>query len=261
MIDKIYITRHGFRSLWTLGYNARSETGIPKDEALTEYGEAQSLELANYLSALPLNERPTAIFSSPYYRCLQTARPISKALNIPVYVEHGLSEWRSELLRTGLHHPHLPASTLKGYFPEIDDTWAPVWLPSRNGENIELLHDRMAGFTETFIPEVERRLPEEKHARILLISHAAPIIGLARHLLGDRELPLRPGCCSLTEAVPKKDGGWTATALGDGTHLSEAMSDWRQWGFEDYVKGYGKDHPDMSEIVVDETAGSQLGRS
>jgi hypothetical protein len=72
---------------------------------------------------------------------------------------------------------------------------------------------------------LERRLPAEKHARILLISHAAPITGAVRHLLGDRELPFRPGCCSLTEIVPEKDGGWEAKTLGGGAHLNEALSD------------------------------------
>jgi transcription factor C subunit 7 len=132
------------------------------------------------------------------------------------------------------------ASTMQGYFPEVEDTWAPVWFPSRNGENIEQIHNRMAEFMEAFLPEVERRLPAEKHARILLISHAAPIIGTVRHLLGDREHSFRPGCCSLTEIVPKKNGGWEAKMLGGGAHLNEALSDWRQWGFENLKAGYGK---------------------
>jgi len=58
---------------------------------------------------LPQDERPTAIFSSPYCipylfslsliflipdhsdRCLQTVQPTAKALNLPIYVEHGPS--------------------------------------------------------------------------------------------------------------------------------------------------------------------------
>jgi transcription factor C subunit 7 len=170
------------------------------------------------------------------------------------------------------------ASTMQRHFPEVEDTWAPVWFPSRNGENIEQIHNRMSGFMEAFLPEVERRLPAEKHARILLISHAAPIIGIVRHLLRDREHPFRPGCCSLTEIDQKKDGGWEAKTLGGGTHLTEVLSDWRQWGFENLGAGYGKvsrrshstskipfilrfyvqDHPNMSEIIVDKTSGSQL---
>ena len=69
--------------------------------------QAQAQELADYFSSLPKEEQPTAIFSSPYCeystlqsgvllfqvvfsdRCLQTAKPVAIALNIPIYVEHG----------------------------------------------------------------------------------------------------------------------------------------------------------------------------
>ena len=77
-----------------------------------------------------------------------------------------------------------------------------------------------------------------KHQRILLVSHAAPIIGLARVLVGDRTLPLRIGTCSITELKPKDAssnavGNWVATKLGDGSHLKEGAS--RDWGLEDAV--------------------------
>jgi len=259
MIEKIYIARHGFRQGWLdeSWFDINNKTGIPKDDPLADYGEAQSLELARHISGLPLEERPTAIFSSPYYRCLQTAKPISQGLGVPIYVEHGLSEWRSTLLRTGLHPAHVPVSTVRTYFPEIDDLWVSVWYPSRNGENTEHLHNRMVGFTDVFLSEVEQRLPVEKHARILFVSHAAPIVALARSLVGDKDLPFRPGCCSLTEIVPK-DGGWAVAVLGGGAHLSETSKDWRPWGFVDLESNYGKNHPDISEIQMDDTAGCQV---
>lgn len=140
-----------------------------------------------------------------------------------------------------MHQSLLPASTLQTWFPQIDQTWPSVWQLSRNGENVELLHNRMADFAKVFLPEVERRLPPEQHTRILLVTHAAPIIGFVRHLVGDRNLSVRPGCCSLTELVPKMDGGWAVTVLADGAHLSAASRvDWRQWGFEDHGCDYGK---------------------
>jgi transcription factor C subunit 7 len=97
----------------------------------------------------------------------------------------------------------------------------------------------MVGFTDVFLSEVEQRLPVEKHARILLVSHAAPVVALARGLVGDKDLPFRPGCCSLTEIVPK-DGGWAVAVLGGGAHLSETSTDWRPWGFVDLESNYGK---------------------
>ena len=99
------------------------------------------------------------------------------------------------------------------------------------------LHDRSYEVLRALIPTVEHKYGG-KHQRILLVSHAAPIIGLARVLVGDRTLPLRIGTCSITELKPKDAssnavGNWVATKLGDGSHLKEGAS--RDWGLEDAV--------------------------
>jgi hypothetical protein len=80
--------------------------------------------------------------------------------------------------------------------------------------------------------------------RILLVSHAATTIALARALLGNRTLALRVGCCSLTEmkrlpgASDKVSGGWEGLKMADGAHLKEGAS--RDWGFEDIVIANGE---------------------
>lgn len=90
------------------------------------------------------------------------------------------------------------------------------------------MHDRSGAFLEALVPEVERRFhaaaaAEGKgaggHQRILLCSHAATVIALARELVGDRNMPLRIACCSLThvrrkEGAEKIVGGWEAKLLG-----------------------------------------------
>lgn len=54
---------------------ARSPTGIPTDPPLTAKGVQQSKELAEHLAAIdPPIDR---IYSSPFYRCLQTLKPFS----------------------------------------------------------------------------------------------------------------------------------------------------------------------------------------
>ncbi|KAJ6604699.1 histidine phosphatase superfamily [Mycena vulgaris] len=242
MIETIYIARHGFRMNW-INNTWKSETGLPRDPPLAAFGVTQAQELAEYFLSLPENQRPTAIFSSPYYRCLQTANPVSAALGVPIYVEHGLSEWYSPIAEgTGLH----PAPGL------------------RRGEDVHEVHARAAGFLDALVPEVERRFPEA-HARILLVSHAATTIALARALLGDRALPLRVGCASLTELVRKRDvipilGGWDARRLADGAHLKDGAS--REWGFEDIEISNGVVVADPgvpgTEAELDEPVGCQV---
>jgi hypothetical protein len=73
----------------------------------------------------------------------------------------------------------------------------------------------------------------------MLVSHAATTIALVRGLLGNRNLPVRVGCCSLTEFVRKEGndqkviGGWEVKKFVDGTHLKDGAL--RDWGFEDVV--------------------------
>lgn len=255
----------GFRLNW-LTTNWTSPTGLPRDPPLAAYGEAQAKEVAEHFSSLPENERPTAIFSSPYYRCLQTIQPTAQALNLPSYVEHGLGEWYSPVAPgTGLHPRPSAASTLKQWFPEIDPTgWSTTWYPSRRGEDVEEIHDRTDGYLSVFVPHLERVYPQ--HKVIMLVSHAATAIALTRGLLGNRKLPLRIGCCSITEFVrnEKEDwkviGGWEVRRLADGAHLEDGAS--RDWGFEDIVVANGKVIYDKGEadsmLEEDQPVGCQV---
>ncbi|KAF9531963.1 histidine phosphatase superfamily [Crepidotus variabilis] len=232
MPDKIYIARHGFRLNWITTV-WKSPTGLPRDPPLAAYGEAQAEELAKHFLSLPEDQRPTAIFSSPYYRCIQTAQPTSQHLNIPLYIEHGLSEWYSPVApSTGLHPRPSSAQSLTTYFPSINTTWSPVYYPTRKGETIEELHDRIDEFLQGFYVALIERLPEEQRKRPLFVSHAATVIALARSLVGDRELPLKVGCATLSEFVPK-EGAWKALELASGKHLAKGAD--REWGFE-YVE-------------------------
>lgn len=159
----------------------------------------------------------------------------------------GISEWYSPVVPgTGLHPRPGSATSLKSYFSEIDPEWSSVWYPSQKGEDVPEVHDRTDGFLKVFVPELERRFPG-KHKRVLLVSHAATVITLVRSLVGDRDLPLKVGCCSLSELVPKaleqrrEDkvlGVWEAKRLADGGHLEKGAS--REWGFEDIEIDAGK---------------------
>ncbi|KAG7099258.1 hypothetical protein E1B28_001121 [Marasmius oreades] len=264
MIETIYIARHGFRSNWVTN-NWNNATGLPRDPPLAAYGVTQAEELATYFLSLPEDKRPTAIFSSPYYRCLQTSKPVSDALGLPIYVEHGISEWYSPVApNSGLHPRPSSAATLTRHFPSIDpSSWSSIFFPTRKGEDVPELHQRVAHFLTDFVPEVEKIKPE--HKRILLVSHAATIIVLARVLLRDKELPLRVGTCSLTEVHRKRGseqviGGWEYGKLAEAGFLTGGVQ--RDWGMEDIVMENGKVVEDRgvpgTEHESDEPVGSQL---
>ncbi|VDB99628.1 unnamed protein product [Peniophora sp. CBMAI 1063] len=241
-VKTVYIMRHGFRLNW-LTTDWKSPTNLPRDPPLAAFGETQAKEVADYFLSLPEDERPTAIWSSPYYRCLQTIAPTAEALGIPIFIEHGLSEWYSPVEPgTGLHPRPGSAHSLQQHCAHVSpEGWQSVYLPSRHGEDVPDFHDRAADTLRALIPLAEKTLPENKHERILLMSHAATVIGLARALCGNRELPFRAGCASLTHARRKEDGvvgAFEIVTLGSGKHLKDGLQ--RDWGFEDIQIADGK---------------------
>ncbi|KAA6412089.1 MAG: phosphoglycerate mutase [Lasallia pustulata] len=81
VLTTIYLTRHGFRVNWTLNpatgeyhTNVPSPTRIPSDPPLAAYGVEQATQLAARVATL---DPPVgAVYSSPFYRCLETLRPV-----------------------------------------------------------------------------------------------------------------------------------------------------------------------------------------
>lgn len=251
--------------------------------------------MASYFLSLPADERPTAIFSSPYCpysshvanfcnksliidRCLQTAKPTSEILNLPIHIEHGLyvhshpacqippahshsrSEWFTPVRpSTGLHPRPASAQTLSKYFPTISTSYSSICYPTRTGETIEEIHERTAQFLEALIPLVSQSSGE--HEVILLVSHAATVAALVRALVGDPELPVRVGCCSLSELHLNEEentgvvGSWIAVKLVDGKHLVGGTL--RDWGFEDVTISPGEASPFKFRLV---SVGSLAGR-
>lgn len=164
----------------------------------------------------------------------------------------GLSEWYSPVAPgTGLFPRPKSAIELRTMLPEIspswntveiDPSWVSLWLPPRKGEDLAEIHARMSDFLRRFLHQIDTRLDMRHHKHVLLLSHAAPIIAMCRHLLARPELPLRVGCCTLSQFSRKHDaaGGqeasprWEAVSLASSVHLTDQAS-LRDWGFEDVV--------------------------
>ena len=74
---------------WTIDYATGTyhstyptPTGNPADPSLTAHGVRQSHELAAYLSSERFpGPKPCIVYSSPFYRCLQTIQPSVEALD------------------------------------------------------------------------------------------------------------------------------------------------------------------------------------
>ena len=163
----------------------RTPTGIPADPALASYGVRQAEQLATHLLAL----QPPAdkLYSSPYYRCLQTLAPYTTQLaerdgedKVRVTIESGLGEFYGE---ASFEHPS-PAGIeeLRRHFEHLHAEKDSIIVPSTRGESIPSLYDRVAYCLSHLIARADKDLKEPKS--ILLCTHAAAIIAIGRVLTG-----------------------------------------------------------------------------
>lgn len=98
---------------------------------------------------------------------------------------------------------------------------------------------------------------------ILLVTHGATVIALARSLLGNQNLLLRVGSCSISEFVRKEGEGWKVVGrwevknLVDGTRLNDGAL--KDWGFEDVKRGENRDGFSLSLYIDHASRSSKTG--
>lgn len=210
---------HQFRSNWvvdpvtgTYTSNLPTPTGIASDPSLAAHGVNQSKELASHISTL--DPPVDVIYSSPFYRCLQTLAPSVSALNtsrpddskLRIHVENGLGEFYG-LAR--FDHPS-PATLeiLHTHFPDaLQADHEPAIRPSVNGESLDTIHDRIAYCLHRVIAALDK---DPKGPKALLIcTHAASMICIGRALTGNMpeefgEEDFRCFTCSLSKFERRK---------------------------------------------------------
>ncbi|KAJ8102452.1 histidine phosphatase superfamily [Lipomyces tetrasporus] len=228
-VERIYVTRHGFRSNWDTTVPPKpAPTGIDGDPPLSAHGEEQAHELCIYLSTiLPSVVR---IYTSPFYRCLQTICELADLLKVDILPEYGFGEWYGRTRKT---HPRAASQeTLKSYFTRVSLDYEPIAVPSTEGETIQELHDRAEAVLAAMIKDCNENHPEVK--TVVICAHAATIIALGRALVGDMSYDVRTGTCSISvyDADPSDNsiGKWTCLINGSASHLVSGEE--RHWSFE-----------------------------
>ncbi|KAL8936244.1 MAG: hypothetical protein Q9211_004274 [Gyalolechia sp. 1 TL-2023] len=191
VVKTIYVTRHAFRGSYTLNAstgeyhtNSPSPTNIPTDPPLAAYGVQQSRELATALAKL--DPSIDFIYSSPFYRCLQTVEPAVEKLgeNVKVRVDNGIGEFYG---LAPFHHPspaslHLLSTKFFASL-KINPSYTASLIPPTSGETIAQFHDRVAYSLNHIIAFVDAET-EGRDAAILVCTHAATLIAIGRCLTG-----------------------------------------------------------------------------
>ena len=83
-MNQLYLIRHG-RPASTWG-------GADDDPGLDDEGKAQARGVAGRLMALPMEQRPTSVVSSPLRRCRETAAPLARLLGVEALIDSAVGE-------------------------------------------------------------------------------------------------------------------------------------------------------------------------
>eukprot|EP00026_Physarum_polycephalum_P015699 Phypoly_transcript_16440.p1 GENE.Phypoly_transcript_16440~~Phypoly_transcript_16440.p1 ORF type:complete len:224 (+),score=39.31 Phypoly_transcript_16440:127-798(+) len=210
----IFFSRHGIREDWGPHRQEWLKTAIrPYDPSLAPEGYQQAKELGAYYRSIHSTTPIHRILSSPLVRTLQTSTAIANELDVKICVEYGAMEWLGG--ETVSHLEPLPIDQLATMFPRIDTSYkSTVNLPPALTK--EALHD----WCKDTITKIADRFPDET---IIIVTHAAPLIALARGLLGPESM-VRTGVCSVSKVVncgKEKDSNWAIEVNGSTTHLSK----------------------------------------
>lgn len=231
MLTTLYVARHAHRMNHTLLGAGTSD--VPRDYPLTARGQEQLAELRAWYERLPASERPQAIVSSPYTRCLRTAEPAADAYDLPIFVEPGLAEWYAPVHppTSGRHPSPRTAHGVRDVSARVSEAWTPLLYPDPEGESIPAVHARMY----ELLRRIEARCAEHGWERVLLVSHAAAIIALGRMMQagGDYEracaLSVRAGTASVSKYTRVGDGSWHQDYNGCTSFLR--FGEERPWDF------------------------------
>ena len=235
VLHTVYVVRHGYRSNW-LPENEQLPipTGIKRDPPLAPHGLEQAKELAEFVNKQ--SPKPQLVFSSPFYRCLQTAEPTAKLLNVPFIMDRGLGEY---------FHPNEAVTAasleeLKGFFPILhNEMETNTVVPSLEGETETQLFQRCVEFWKLFLQRMETEYPDIEC--VMLATHAATKIALSKVITGHSSVrdgeKFGAATCSFDKFHRNKDGkSWTIDINGETSFLSKGAE--RVWEFseeEDYV--------------------------
>lgn len=180
----------------------------PYDPPLSDDGIGQARQLAKRL----VGEAIAHIFASPFLRTVQTAHVVAEALNLPVKLESGLSEWLNPAWMPAMPE-RLSVEALKALYPRIDlgyTSRAIAQYPETDETCI-----RRAG-------ETARLLAAEFPEDILLVGHGASVLGAAIGLVSATAQPkINAALCSIVKIV-RQEREWVMELNGDTSHLSQS---------------------------------------
>ncbi len=204
MTQTVWIARHGNR-LDFVNPEWFNTAERPYDPPLSEDGVVQ----ANQLGQRLVGEGIRHIFASPFLRTVQTANFVADALDLPIKLESGLSEWLNPAwMQT--NPERLSMHELQELFPRIDPSYTSRVI-AHYPETSEKVLERTA--------ETAKRLMTEFSEDILLVGHGASVVGVTQGLVGGTP-EVNASLCCLVKLV-RQEQAWVMELNGDTSHLNQ----------------------------------------
>lgn len=204
MPQTVWIARHGHR--YDFAYPEWFNSAERRyDPPLSEQGHRQARQLAQRLQS----EAIAHIFCSPFLRAIQTAHPVAEALDLPLKLEAGLSEWHNPEWMSEAPQIH-PRALIESDYPRIDWTYISRIAP-RYPETEAMLNQRTAAIVNLLV--------QDYPGNILLVGHDGSVAGSSHGLVAGQPVVKVP-LCSVVKIV--RDGeGWQLVLNGDVSHLQD----------------------------------------
>lgn len=177
------------------------------DPPLSDDGFVQASQLAQRLKG----KKIAHIFASPFLRTVQTAQAVAEILDLPIYLETGLSEWLNPDWMTEEPEKH-SLTELVELFPRIDVSYTPR-IAAKYPETKNQVRERSGQTARCLAQEFS---PDD----ILLVAHGASVLGAAMGLVGDVAITqVKASLCSLVKVV-RQERQWLLELKGDTSHLT-----------------------------------------
>lgn len=206
-ITKLFLVRHGQSA-----GNAEGRFGGHGPTPLSELGRAQAELAADALA----REGVTAIFSSDLDRAVQTAEPLARRLDLPIYATKAFRERHVGVLE-GLTFDESKENYPKDYYALVNRV---VHHVITEGESYRQLLKRTTA-------ELWEILRNHQGERIAIFSHTGAICFMTLHLMGaihrsTKQTPwIVTSNCGINRFEIRGRRNVRVLALNDTRHLSE----------------------------------------
>ena len=249
--SNIYLIRHGDRYDWMDKDWSKKVImcgGLANDTPLSPIGHQMARETAMKLKDI----KADSILASPYLRAIQTAVPFSEGKNLPIFVEHGLSESH--------HIPGvLPDATERYlYFPHIDTEYSSLIMPAGSETHLDTTFKKpMEIFPDGYFERIvkfSKVLEDYVFGKtVICVSHAASIALVAALLKCDFEnIPGDSECVAnkrtdmfapvgVYHLSKEGNGPWVLVSNGStNTHVTRSDPSTITWGYDEDARAKWK---------------------